>query len=86
MLGRRTETIPFLIVNIGLICHRDYTNPYLPVAQSAIEEGGQVMVGLDGKRPETDSNVLLASIENMQYGVTLDVLHIVLAEIDIYFG
>jgi hypothetical protein len=44
------------------------------------------MVGLDWKRPEIESNVLLASIENMQYGVTLDVLHIVLAEIDIYFG
>jgi hypothetical protein len=42
------------------------------------------MVVLDGKRPETESNVLLASIENMQYAVTLDVLHIVLAEIDIY--
>ncbi|PNX54554.1 polypyrimidine tract-binding protein 2-like, partial [Trifolium pratense] len=47
----------------------DYTNPYLPVAQSAIEGGGQVMVGLDGKILETESNVLLASIENMQYAV-----------------
>ncbi|KAI5405657.1 hypothetical protein KIW84_052426 [Lathyrus oleraceus] len=56
---------------------RDYTNPYLPVAQSAIEGGGQVMVGLDGKRLEAESNVLLASIENMQYAVTLDVLHTV---------
>ncbi|XP_045816074.1 polypyrimidine tract-binding protein homolog 2-like [Trifolium pratense] len=56
---------------------RDYTNPYLPVAQSAIEGGGQVMVGLDGKKLETESNVLLASIENMQYAVTLDVLHMV---------
>jgi len=36
------------------------------------------MVGLDGKRLETESNVLLASIENMQYAVTLDVLHMVL--------
>jgi len=35
------------------------------------------MVGLDGKRLETESNVLLASIENMQYAVTLDVLHMV---------
>lgn len=25
-------------------CSRDYTNPYLPVAQSAIEGGGQVNV------------------------------------------
>ncbi|KAL5148738.1 Polypyrimidine tract-binding 2 [Glycine soja] len=56
---------------------RDYTNPYLPVAQSAMEGSGQPMVGLDGKRLEAESNVLLASIENMQYTVTLDVLHMV---------
>ncbi|MED6109946.1 hypothetical protein PIB30_038370 [Stylosanthes scabra] len=56
---------------------RDYTNPYLPVAQSAMEGSGQAVVGLDGKRIETESNVLLASIENMQYAVTLDVLHMV---------
>ncbi|KAE9603991.1 putative RNA recognition motif domain-containing protein [Lupinus albus] len=56
---------------------RDYTNPYLPVAQSAMEGSGQYMVGLDGKRLEAESNVLLASIENMQYAVTLDVLHMV---------
>ncbi|CAL0327465.1 unnamed protein product [Lupinus luteus] len=56
---------------------RDYTNPYLPVAQSAMEGSGQAMVGLDGKRLEAESNVLLASIENMQYAVTLDVLHMV---------
>ncbi|KAH1094817.1 hypothetical protein AAZX31_14G149300 [Glycine max] len=56
---------------------RDYTNPYLPVAQSAMEGSGQPMVGLDGKRLEAESNVLLASIENMQYAVTLDVLHMV---------
>ncbi|WVZ18151.1 hypothetical protein V8G54_005473, partial [Vigna mungo] len=56
---------------------RDYTNPYLPVAPSAVEGSGQAMVGLDGKRLETESNVLLASIENMQYAVTLDVLHMV---------
>ncbi|XP_027353510.1 polypyrimidine tract-binding protein homolog 2 isoform X2 [Abrus precatorius] len=56
---------------------RDYTNPYLPVAPSAVEGSGQAMIGLDGKRLETESNVLLASIENMQYAVTLDVLHMV---------
>ncbi|KAK7311461.1 hypothetical protein RJT34_09616 [Clitoria ternatea] len=56
---------------------RDYTNPYLPVAPSAVEGNGQAMIGLDGKRLETESNVLLASIENMQYAVTLDVLHMV---------
>ncbi|XP_061360125.1 polypyrimidine tract-binding protein homolog 2-like isoform X4 [Gastrolobium bilobum] len=56
---------------------RDYTNPYLPIAQSAMEGSGQSMMGLDGKRLEAESNVLLASIENMQYAVTLDVLHMV---------
>ncbi|KAJ1394593.1 RNA-binding domain superfamily [Sesbania bispinosa] len=56
---------------------RDYTNPYLPVAQSAMEGSGQSMICLDGKRLEAESNVLLASIENMQYAVTLDVLHMV---------
>ncbi|KAF5731233.1 putative polypyrimidine tract binding protein [Tripterygium wilfordii] len=52
---------------------RDYTNPYLPIAPSAIE----FSVGIDGKKLEPESNVLLASIENMQYAVTLDVLHMV---------
>ncbi|CAN8252743.1 unnamed protein product [Cochlearia groenlandica] len=56
---------------------RDYTNPYLPVAPSAIDSNGQVSVGADGKKMEPESNVLLASIENMQYAVTLDVLHTV---------
>ncbi|KAF7816719.1 polypyrimidine tract-binding protein-like protein 2-like isoform X4 [Senna tora] len=56
---------------------RDYTNPYLPVAQSAIDGSGQFLIGLDGKKLEPESNVLLASIENMQYAVTLDVLHMV---------
>lgn len=56
---------------------RDYTNPYLPVAPSAIDASGQLSVGLDGKKLEPESNVLLASIENMQYAVTLDVLHMV---------
>lgn len=37
----------------------------------------QFGVGLDGKKLEPESNVLLASIENMQYAVTLDVLHMV---------
>ncbi|KAB2596786.1 polypyrimidine tract-binding protein-like protein 2 [Pyrus ussuriensis x Pyrus communis] len=56
---------------------RDYTNPTLPVAPSAIDGSGQPIVGLDGKKLESESNVLLASIENMQYAVTLDVLHMV---------
>jgi polypyrimidine tract-binding protein 2 len=29
----------------------------------------------DGKKQEAESNVLLASVENMQYVVTIDVLH-----------
>ncbi|XP_057525697.1 polypyrimidine tract-binding protein homolog 2 isoform X2 [Amaranthus tricolor] len=58
---------------------RDYTNPYLPVAPSAIDATGQLGVSVDGKQLETESNVLLASIENMQYAVTLDALHTVLS-------
>ncbi|GAB2221935.1 hypothetical protein Drorol1_Dr00013131 [Drosera rotundifolia] len=46
---------------------RDYTNPFLPVAASAIDTTGQLGVGLDGKKMEPESNVLLASVENMQY-------------------
>ncbi|GAV66225.1 RRM_5 domain-containing protein/RRM_6 domain-containing protein [Cephalotus follicularis] len=56
---------------------RDYTNPSLPVAPSAIDGSGLFSVGLDGKKLEPESNVLLASIENMQYAVTLEVLHMV---------
>ncbi|KAL6972071.1 hypothetical protein U1Q18_031754 [Sarracenia purpurea var. burkii] len=56
---------------------RDYTNPLLPVAPSAIDASGQFSLGSDGKKLEPESNVLLASIENMQYAVTLDVLHMV---------
>ncbi|KAE8736406.1 Polypyrimidine tract-binding protein-like protein 2 [Hibiscus syriacus] len=53
---------------------REYTNPYLPVAPSAIDRSSQFNLGLDGKRLEPESNVLLSSIENMQYAVTLDVV------------
>uniref|UniRef100_A0A165XEZ0 RRM domain-containing protein n=2 Tax=Daucus carota subsp. sativus TaxID=79200 RepID=A0A165XEZ0_DAUCS len=56
---------------------RDYTNPSLPVNPSAIDVTGQISMGLDGKRLEPESNVLLASIENMPYELTLDVLHMV---------
>ncbi|KAJ8747870.1 hypothetical protein K2173_013038 [Erythroxylum novogranatense] len=56
---------------------RDYTNPNLPVALSAMDGSGLVNVGADGKKLEPESNVLLASIENMQYAVTLDALHMV---------
>ncbi|KAL2329947.1 hypothetical protein Fmac_017528 [Flemingia macrophylla] len=56
---------------------RDYTNPMLPVNYTAIEGTVQTAVGPDGKRKEPESNVLLASIENMQYAVTVDVLNTV---------
>ncbi|KAI9078468.1 hypothetical protein K1719_039564 [Acacia pycnantha] len=65
----------------------NYTNPYLPVASLTIDGSGQFLetcvwvlrfgVGMDGKKLEHESNVLLVSIENMQYVVTLDVLHMV---------
>ncbi|XP_066331326.1 polypyrimidine tract-binding protein homolog 1-like isoform X1 [Miscanthus floridulus] len=66
-------------LNIKFQSHRsrDYTNPYLPVNQTAIEGIVQPIVGPDGKIKEPESNVLLASIENMQYAVTVDVLHTV---------
>ncbi|MED6209905.1 hypothetical protein PIB30_059206 [Stylosanthes scabra] len=56
---------------------RDYTNPMLPVNHTAIDGALQSVVGPDGKKIEPESNVLLASIENMQYAVTVDVLHTV---------
>ncbi|KAF8772896.1 hypothetical protein HU200_005292 [Digitaria exilis] len=58
-------------LNIKFQSHRsrDYTNPYLPVNQTAIEGIVQPTVGPDGKIKEPESNVLLASIENMQYAV-----------------
>ncbi|KAF9663749.1 hypothetical protein SADUNF_Sadunf17G0084400 [Salix dunnii] len=56
---------------------QDYTNPYLPVNPTAIDGPVQSTVGADGKKKEPESNVLLASIENMQYAVTVDVLHTV---------
>ncbi|KAJ4801116.1 Polypyrimidine tract-binding protein [Rhynchospora pubera] len=57
---------------------RDYTNPYLPVNPTAIDVSlQQPTVGSDGKIKEPESNVLLASIGNVQYAVTVDVLHTV---------
>ncbi|KAF6171832.1 hypothetical protein GIB67_007353 [Kingdonia uniflora] len=75
-------------LNIKFQSHRsrDYTNPYLPVNPSAIEGTMQFSLtnmyiqsplGPDGKKKEPESNVLLASIENLQYAVTVDVLHTV---------
>lgn len=37
----------------------------------------QPVVGPDGKKKEPESNVLFASLENMQYAVTVDVLNTV---------
>ncbi|KAH9309731.1 hypothetical protein KI387_037642, partial [Taxus chinensis] len=66
-------------LNVKFQSHRsrDYTNPNLPVAPSAIDGTGQFGIGPDGQRKEPESNVLLASIENMLYVVTVDVLHMV---------
>ncbi|KAL7140986.1 hypothetical protein ABFS83_08G024400 [Erythranthe nasuta] len=66
-------------LNIKFQSHRsrDYTNPYLPVNPTAMEGFLQPAVGPDGKKKEFESNVLLASIENMQYAITVDVLHTV---------
>ncbi|KAL2924605.1 Polypyrimidine tract-binding protein-like protein 1, partial [Bienertia sinuspersici] len=55
----------------------DYTNPYLPVNPTAFEGLAQPVVGADGVKKDQESNVLLAAIENMQYAVTVDVLHTV---------
>lgn len=38
----------------------------------------QSMMSLDGTRLKTEGNVLLAYTENMQYAVTLEVLHMAL--------
>ncbi|KAL8475709.1 hypothetical protein ACS0TY_028391 [Phlomoides rotata] len=66
-------------LNIKFQSHRsrDYTNPHLPVNPTAMDGHLQPVVGPDGKKKEFESNVLLASIENMQYAVTVDVLHMV---------
>ncbi|CAA6665873.1 unnamed protein product [Spirodela intermedia] len=64
-------------LNVKFQSHRsrDYTNPYLPVASSAIDGSGQFGLGTEGKKQEPESNVLLASIEDMQFAVSIDVLH-----------
>jgi len=60
------------VLNVKYQSHRsrDFTNPYLPFLDSAKDASG-----LDGKKQEAESNILLASVENMQYVVTIDVLH-----------
>ncbi|RZB80598.1 polypyrimidine tract-binding protein homolog 1-like [Glycine soja] len=49
---------------------RDYTNPTLPVNQTSIDRAIQPF----------ENHVLWASFENMQYDVTVDVLHSVFSE------
>lgn len=50
---------------------------YAVFKQTLTNGNMQPAVGPDGKIKEPESNVLLASIENMQYVVTVDVLHTV---------
>jgi polypyrimidine tract-binding protein 2 len=70
-------------LNIKFQSHRsrDYTNPYLPVNPTAVDGTLQPTMGPDGTIKEPESNVLLASIENVQYAVTVDVLHTVFSAI-----
>ncbi|PNX75198.1 polypyrimidine tract-binding protein, partial [Trifolium pratense] len=68
--------LSYIIPLVVFTLHWDYTNPMLPVNQTAIDIALQP-VGPDGKRKEPESNVLLALVENMQYAVTVDVLHTV---------
>ncbi|XP_039124120.1 polypyrimidine tract-binding protein homolog 1-like isoform X2 [Dioscorea cayenensis subsp. rotundata] len=57
---------------------RDYTNPYLPLkGHSVIEGTSQSAVGPYGNKRVPESNVLLAFIKNMEYAVTIDVIHTV---------
>ncbi|KAJ4951622.1 hypothetical protein NE237_028454 [Protea cynaroides] len=66
-------------LNVKFQSHRsrDYTNPYLPVASSAMDSSGQFVVGFNGKKQEPESNVLLATIEKMQCAVNADILYMV---------
>ncbi|XP_010924847.1 polypyrimidine tract-binding protein homolog 1 [Elaeis guineensis] len=66
-------------LNVKFQSHRsrDYTNPFLPVAPSAMDVSGQLGFGQDGMKQEPESNVILATVENMQYAITIDVLYMV---------
>ncbi|CAD5195801.1 unnamed protein product [Musa acuminata subsp. malaccensis] len=64
------NTLVVWIVKFTISC-----TDYLPVNPSAMEGTLQPVLGPDGKMKEPESNVLRASIENMQYAVTVDVLH-----------
>ncbi|KAK9861720.1 hypothetical protein WJX84_002519 [Apatococcus fuscideae] len=69
-------------LNVKFQSHRsrDYTNPYLPVAPSAGDPNLATMGmsgGSGGGGNPSDGNVLLCSIENQMYPVTVDPLHTV---------
>ncbi|KAF5190757.1 Polypyrimidine tract-binding protein-like protein [Thalictrum thalictroides] len=70
-------------LNVKFQSHRsrDYTNLHLPVGPLAIDNSGQFAVGVDGKNQEQESNVLLASIENMQYPVNVDILYTIFSSL-----
>ncbi|KAH7683631.1 putative RNA-binding protein (RRM superfamily) protein [Dioscorea alata] len=62
----------------GRCIPRDYTNPHLPVkGHSVIEGTSQSAVGPYGNKRVPESNVLLAFIKDMEYAVTIDVIHTV---------
>lgn len=78
----RDYTNPYLPVNptaiegiaqVNFLQLNIYSNFYHVLTGCSI----QPALGPDGKKKEPESNVLLASIENMQYAVTVDVLHTV---------
>ncbi|KAH1076090.1 hypothetical protein GYH30_051816 [Glycine max] len=70
-LNIKFQSNPLVIFYIFLRLCRDYTNPTLPVNQASIVRTLQPI-----PRP-TENHVLWASFENMQYDVTVDVLHAV---------
>lgn len=80
----RDYTNPYLPVNPSAIegtVQVSFIKNIFPIiywfANDLTKTNFQPIVGPDGKKKEPESNVLLASIENMQYAVTVDVLHTV---------
>ena len=71
-----TTTVATTYQQIGKTIFRSAV-PHLNCLYLEIPGENQCGIGPDGKRRELESNVLLASIENMQYAVTIDVLHTV---------
>jgi polypyrimidine tract-binding protein 2 len=81
----RDYTNPYLPVNptaiegIAQVCLQSYYYiRFFVFLACCLHHGNlQPTLGSDGKIKEPESNVLLASIENMQYAVGVDVLHTV---------